>query len=232
MDEREKFENDLKLFELEQKIRHRQNPTLSKKPVDLFLLFNVVKDMGGYAFVSDKILWGKIVKQACGIFDDDNAASRCKLLYKNRLEKFETDFVPHINDSNSINQSHESLDHEYIQIDDDDPPSHSDMLEAVQVDLANAITEEALATLNPGQWLRDDVINHYMELIMNHCNSDESLPNIYIFVTHFFLRLTAPAAEQFADISRWTAHVNLFSLNFRSTPRQPESLGLKLHQLR
>lgn len=69
------------------------------------------------------------------------------------------------------------------------------------------ITRHDISTLDGLNWLNDEVINFYMNLLIERGKND-NYPNVYAFNTFFYPKLLKTG---FASIRRWTKKVDLFS---------------------
>ncbi|KAH9377653.1 hypothetical protein HPB48_000870 [Haemaphysalis longicornis] len=81
------------------------------------------------------------------------------------------------------------------------------------------ITRSNMGTLNNGNWLNDEVINFYLNLIMERSatekSSENGWPRVYAFNTFFYPKL---AASGYAAVKRWTRSVDLFSFDILLVP--------------
>ncbi|EKM52098.1 uncharacterized protein PHACADRAFT_101438, partial [Phanerochaete carnosa HHB-10118-sp] len=76
------------------------------------------------------------------------------------------------------------------------------------------VSDKDLRRLHPGQWLNDEIINFYGEMIM--CRAEESkenrgegLLNVHYFSTFFWTKLKEGYEE--SRLARWTKQITLFS---------------------
>lgn len=69
------------------------------------------------------------------------------------------------------------------------------------------ITRHDISTLDGLNWLNDEVINFYMNLLIERGKND-NYPNVYAFNTFFYPKLLKTG---FASVRRWTKKVDLFS---------------------
>ncbi|XP_031452400.1 sentrin-specific protease 2 isoform X2 [Phasianus colchicus] len=76
------------------------------------------------------------------------------------------------------------------------------------------LTREDIQTLNNHQWLNDEVINFYMNLLMER-GKKENYPSVYAFSTFFYTRLLS---EGYRAVKRWTRNVNLFKQHIILVP--------------
>ncbi|KAH9377652.1 hypothetical protein HPB48_000869 [Haemaphysalis longicornis] len=81
------------------------------------------------------------------------------------------------------------------------------------------ITRSDMGTLNNGNWLNDDVINFYLNLIMERSATEDARengwPRVYAFNTFFYPKL---AASGYTAVKRWTRSVDLFSFDILLVP--------------
>ncbi|KAJ3152501.1 SUMO1 sentrin specific peptidase 1 [Geranomyces variabilis] len=69
-----------------------------------------------------------------------------------------------------------------------------------------------LGTLRPSQWLNDEVINYYGQMILARNKAQpEKHPKVHIFNTFFYERLQASPFYQ--NVRRWTKKVDIFGLD-------------------
>ncbi|KAJ2726071.1 SUMO1 sentrin specific peptidase 1 [Coemansia sp. Benny D115] len=76
------------------------------------------------------------------------------------------------------------------------------------------VTARDLKTLAPGQWLNDEVINFYMQLIIAR-SSDEGMPSVHAFNTFFFSTLRDNGYQR---VRKWTRRVKLFDKDLIIVP--------------
>ncbi|KAK4301541.1 hypothetical protein Pmani_026319 [Petrolisthes manimaculis] len=69
------------------------------------------------------------------------------------------------------------------------------------------ITRHDISTLAGLNWLNDEVVNFYMNLLMERGKND-NFPNVYAFNTFFYPKLVKTG---FSSVRRWTRKVDLFS---------------------
>lgn len=77
------------------------------------------------------------------------------------------------------------------------------------------ITVKDLKTLRAPNWLNDEVINFYFELICQRSKENASYPRLHIFNTFFYSKLKAGGYE---SIKRWTRKVDIFSFDMILIP--------------
>lgn len=72
-------------------------------------------------------------------------------------------------------------------------------------------------TLNwdPLQWLNDEVINFYMELLCERSRENERLPKVHAMNTFFLKRLTEAG---YSGVRRWTRKVDIFAFDVIPIP--------------
>lgn len=76
-------------------------------------------------------------------------------------------------------------------------------------------TPEDLRKLNGLNWLNDEVINYYLQLIQQRALDDTNLPSVYSFNTFLFPRLQD---QGHAGVKRWTRKVNIFNFDILLVP--------------
>lgn len=76
------------------------------------------------------------------------------------------------------------------------------------------ISRADMHTLAEGQWLNDEVVNFYMNLIMER-SEKEGTPRVYAFNTFFFPKLLNGGH---AALKRWTRNIDLFSFDILLVP--------------
>ncbi|KAK0416526.1 hypothetical protein QR680_012542 [Steinernema hermaphroditum] len=78
------------------------------------------------------------------------------------------------------------------------------------------ITRKDLMTLKGLDWLNDEVINSYMNLICERsASSKDGFPKVYAYSTFFYPNLTT---KGYASVRRWTRKVDIFSYNILLVP--------------
>lgn len=68
------------------------------------------------------------------------------------------------------------------------------------------ITRGDIQTLEPGEWLNDEIINFYMNLLVQR-NDSEGYPALHAFSTFFYPKLKHGG---YSAVKRWTRGMNLF----------------------
>ena len=68
------------------------------------------------------------------------------------------------------------------------------------------ITRGDIQTLENGQWLNDEVINFYMNLLVER-NENQGYPALHVFSTFFYPKLKHSG---YSSVKRWTRGINLF----------------------
>ena len=71
----------------------------------------------------------------------------------------------------------------------------------------NQCTKGDLATLNGLQWLNDEVINYYLQLIRHRSDTSSNLPVVHCFNTFLYPKLKT---KGHSAVKRWTKKINLF----------------------
>lgn len=70
------------------------------------------------------------------------------------------------------------------------------------------VTRKDMETLAGLNWLNDEVINFYMNMLMERGRTEPGLPSVYAFNTFFYPKLLASG---YAAIKRWTRRVDIFA---------------------
>ena len=78
------------------------------------------------------------------------------------------------------------------------------------------VTREKILCLNPREWLNDEVINFFLELLKVHNRSHESLPRCYFMNPSKMIR--GGKGYEYAGVKRWTRNVNLFEYDMVFVP--------------
>ncbi|OWK50258.1 Sentrin-specific protease 1, partial [Lonchura striata] len=76
------------------------------------------------------------------------------------------------------------------------------------------ITRKDIQTLNNLNWLNDEIINFYMNLLMER-SKDKDLPTVHAFNTFFFTKLKTAGYQA---VKRWTKKVDIFSVDLLLVP--------------
>jgi sentrin-specific protease 1 len=77
------------------------------------------------------------------------------------------------------------------------------------------ITRHDLRTLQGLNWLNDEVINFYINLIVRRSEMRNDLPKVYAFNTFFLQNLES---KGYASVKRWTRKVDVFSYDILLVP--------------
>ncbi|XP_071453796.1 uncharacterized protein [Hetaerina americana] len=85
---------------------------------------------------------------------------------------------------------------------------------------ANVITGADIQTLADSNWLNDEVINNYMDMLTQRGQSDD-YPSVYCFNTFFYPKLNS---NGYSSIRRWTKKVDIFQKDMLIVP-----LHLEIH---
>ncbi|KAF9897475.1 SUMO1 sentrin specific peptidase 1, partial [Lobosporangium transversale] len=78
-----------------------------------------------------------------------------------------------------------------------------------------AILKKDIQTLRPGQWLNDEVINFYGNLIMARSKESTELPKVHVFSTFFYKTLSENGYEK---VRRWTKKIKIFDMDYVLIP--------------
>ena len=76
-------------------------------------------------------------------------------------------------------------------------------------------------------WLNDEVINFFMQMIMSRSSEIDNLPTVYVFNTFFYTKLTS-SENSYNMLKRWTRKVDIFAHDFILIPLH---LGIALDTL-
>ncbi|XP_038222917.1 sentrin-specific protease-like isoform X2 [Zerene cesonia] len=77
------------------------------------------------------------------------------------------------------------------------------------------ITRRDLQTLHDLNWLNDEVINFYMNLLMQRCEERKDLPKVYATNTFFYPKLMQSGQP---GLRRWTRKVDIFAHDIMVAP--------------
>lgn len=77
------------------------------------------------------------------------------------------------------------------------------------------ITVRDLKTLRPPNWLNDEVINFYFELLSQRSKENSNLPRLHIFNTFFYPKLKSSGYD---SVKRWTRKIDIFSYDLILIP--------------
>jgi len=77
------------------------------------------------------------------------------------------------------------------------------------------ITRHDLQTLKGLNWLNDEVINFYMNMLMDRSKKNEKLPKVYCFNTFFYGKIVGPGHS---SVKRWTRKVDIFAQDLLIIP--------------
>ncbi|VDK29820.1 unnamed protein product [Gongylonema pulchrum] len=81
--------------------------------------------------------------------------------------------------------------------------------------LSGEITRKDLLTLEGLNWINDEVINCYLNLICDRAKTDENLPKTYAFSTFFYSTLSS---KGYASVKRWTRKIDIFAYELLLVP--------------
>lgn len=77
------------------------------------------------------------------------------------------------------------------------------------------ITVKDLRTLRPPNWLNDEVINFYFEMLCQRSKNNLNYPRLHIFNTFFYSKLKSNGYD---SVKRWTRKVDIFSYDMILIP--------------
>ncbi|XP_075240460.1 sentrin-specific protease 1-like [Convolutriloba macropyga] len=78
-----------------------------------------------------------------------------------------------------------------------------------------SITRKDIRTLIGLNWLNDEIINFYLNLIVDRNKKNEELPKCHTMNTFFYSRLFE---NGYKSVSRWTRRVDIFSMDYILVP--------------
>ncbi len=78
-----------------------------------------------------------------------------------------------------------------------------------------SITRKDIQTLRGLNWLNDEIINFYMNLICERSQTGETSLKTYAFSTFFYSKLIK---DGYSSLKRWTRKVDIFSYNLIVVP--------------
>lgn len=130
--------------------------------------------------------------------------------------------------SRSMKLYEEILDEKlFLQVEPELPKLTSDMMERIKAALSSGpgheilvqdfglrITRKDMQTLSGLNWLNDEIINFYMNLLIKRGSLD-NFPNVYAMNTFFYPKLLSGGHS---SLKRWTRKVDLFSKDFIIVP--------------
>uniref|UniRef100_A0A183FV24 ULP_PROTEASE domain-containing protein n=1 Tax=Heligmosomoides polygyrus TaxID=6339 RepID=A0A183FV24_HELPZ len=70
------------------------------------------------------------------------------------------------------------------------------------------LTRKDLSTLSGLDWLNDEVINFYLQLVCQRSTEVKGLPKAYAFNTFFYANISS---KGYASVKRWTRKVDIFA---------------------
>lgn len=77
------------------------------------------------------------------------------------------------------------------------------------------VTRKDMETLAGLNWLNDEVINFYMNMLMERSRTQSTLPSVYAFNTFFYPKLRASG---YSAVKRWTRRMDIFAHNLILVP--------------
>jgi sentrin-specific protease 1 len=80
---------------------------------------------------------------------------------------------------------------------------------------AAAITTGDIDTLRASNWLNDNIINFYMEMIVERSSATDNWPKVYCMNTFFLPKLSESGYD---NIKKWTKNVDIFSYDVIIVP--------------
>uniref|UniRef100_A0AAF5D9B4 Ubiquitin-like protease family profile domain-containing protein n=1 Tax=Strongyloides stercoralis TaxID=6248 RepID=A0AAF5D9B4_STRER len=80
-----------------------------------------------------------------------------------------------------------------------------------------SITKNDILHLNDQKWLNDNIINFYLELIMERSRNSIKYPKVYAFNTFFYVNIVNPQ-RGYKMVRRWTRKVDIFQMEYIFVP--------------
>ncbi|WKY00578.1 hypothetical protein Q1695_014981 [Nippostrongylus brasiliensis] len=77
------------------------------------------------------------------------------------------------------------------------------------------LTRKDLTTLSGLDWLNDEVINFYLQLVCQRSSETKGLPKAYAFNTYFYTNIVS---KGYASVKRWTRKVDIFAHDILLVP--------------
>nr|CDJ87010.1 U box and Pre-mRNA-splicing factor 19 and WD40 repeat and Peptidase C48 domain containing protein [Haemonchus contortus] len=77
------------------------------------------------------------------------------------------------------------------------------------------LTRKDLSTLSGLDWLNDEVINFYLQLVCQRSTETKGLPKVYAFNTFFYANISS---KGYASVKRWTRKVDIFAHDLLLVP--------------
>ncbi len=90
-------------------------------------------------------------------------------------------------------------------------PSNKTLVDAYNI----PITRKDLDTLRGLNWLNDEIINFYLQMIVERSKTNDNWPNVYATNTFFYPKLKTSGH---AAVRRWTRKVDIFSFDIIFVP--------------
>lgn len=127
----------------------------------------------------------------------------------------------------TITQETEKKGHKLIESEDEFPEITEEMEKEIKNVFRNGnqdevlseafrltITRKDIQTLNHLNWLNDEIINFYMNMLMER-SKEKGLPSVHAFNTFFFTKLKTAGYQA---VKRWTKKVDVFSVDILLVP--------------
>jgi sentrin-specific protease 1 len=81
------------------------------------------------------------------------------------------------------------------------------------------IKKEDLERIAPGQWLNDEIINCYMNIINAECKNHLEYPRVHCFSTFFYVMLMNNGkGYSYSRVNKWTKSFDIFALDYVIAP--------------
>ncbi|KAL9656639.1 hypothetical protein ABK040_002910 [Willaertia magna] len=75
------------------------------------------------------------------------------------------------------------------------------------------MTRDKLLCLKDGEWLNDEVINFYLNMIKDRNDRNTKLPKCHLFTTFFYSTLMRNNRYGYSNVKRWTRKIDLFEFH-------------------
>ncbi|CAH1789466.1 unnamed protein product [Owenia fusiformis] len=160
----------------------------------------------------------------------EEETSKCSV-YAEKRELWETDLTKRIKERIYISEQEPAVEEEIFIESEDEAEELPELTDEIQARINNAlssrnpnevlvdafrleVTRRDIATLTGLNWLNDQVINFYMELLMARGKQDNR-PSVHAFNTFFYPKLMS---QGHSGLRRWTRKIDLFSMDYIVVP--------------
>uniref|UniRef100_A0A0K0D8A9 ULP_PROTEASE domain-containing protein n=1 Tax=Angiostrongylus cantonensis TaxID=6313 RepID=A0A0K0D8A9_ANGCA len=77
------------------------------------------------------------------------------------------------------------------------------------------LTRADFSTLSDGEWVNDQIINFYLQLICQRSADLKVLPKVFALSTFFYLNVSTKCSD---SIKRWTRNIDIFAYDLLLVP--------------